>query len=61
MIAAIDDKAQALEEFYKDAERLSLRPHWLGGNTKPEPRADVRPWLWRWSDLRASLYRAAEV
>ncbi|HEX6513205.1 MAG TPA: cupin domain-containing protein, partial [Chloroflexota bacterium] len=34
---------------------------WLGGNAKPEPRADVRPWLWRWADLRAALYRAAEV
>src|SRR5205085_10528782 len=61
MIASVDDKAQALEEFYKQAERQALLPHWLGGNTKPEPRADVRPWLWRWSDLRAALYRAAEV
>ena len=55
------DRQHALEDFYQDAERQALSPHWLQGNTKPEPRGDVRPWLWRWSDLRAALYRAAEV
>jgi gentisate 1,2-dioxygenase len=55
------DRQEALDDFYKQAEGLALSPHWLQGNTKPEPRADVRPWIWRWTDLRAALYRAAEV
>lgn len=55
------DREQALQAFYEHADQLALSPHWLLGNTKPYPRADVRPWLWRWTDLRAALFEAAEV
>lgn len=55
------DREQALQQFYQHAEQLALSPHWLQGGTKPFPRAEVRPWLWRWRDLRAALFRAADV
>jgi len=61
MMAVAVDRERALEEFYREAERQALSPHWLQGNTKAEPRADVRPWLWRWTDLEACLRTAAEV
>ncbi|HLG72251.1 MAG TPA: cupin domain-containing protein [Chloroflexota bacterium] len=55
------DREKALTDFYAHADKLALAPHWLQGNTKPHPRGDVRPWLWRWKDLRAALFQAAEV
>jgi gentisate 1,2-dioxygenase len=61
MIASPETNAQALEAFYKEAERQALMPHWLQRTGANEPRADVRPWLWRWQDVRACLMRAGEV
>ncbi len=60
-MAIAADREHALQDFYKHADSLALSPHWLQGNTKPHPRADVRPYLWRWADLRAALFTAAEV
>jgi gentisate 1,2-dioxygenase len=60
MITA-DSRSEALHAFYAEAERQWLHPHWLREGSGSEPRADVRPWLWGWQQLRACMLTAAEV
>lgn len=60
-MVASTDKQAALQELYAEVERQALRPHWLYENETAEPRADVRPWLWRWENLRATLLKAGEI
>ncbi len=51
-----------LEDFYAELKRLSIVGHWQREQAvSNEPRADVRPWLWRWQDMRACALAAAEV
>ena len=50
-----------LDDFYADMKRLALVGHWQREQAvSNEPRADVRPWLWRWSEMRA-LHRRADM
>src|SRR5712692_814234 len=51
-----------LEDFYAELKRLSIVGHWQREQAvSNEPRADVRPWLWRWQDVRACALAGAEV
>lgn len=65
MIAQTPVDARKLEPFYDQLKGQRLQPLWLaaeqGREAKAEPKADVRPWLWHWRELRASLLQAAEL
>ena len=51
---SVDPKA-----FYEDAARLHLSPLWLRQGHAPHKRAV--PYLWKWSQVREQMLRAAEV
>ena len=57
-IAAVPENR--LNAFYAQVERQALHPLWLNQNVDA-PRADVRPWLWPWSVVRARMLEACEV
>ena len=52
-----------LKEFYQEAEERHLIPLWnITAQLLPsEPKTKVKPFLWRWSDLRRMAYRAGEL
>ena len=59
---ASSDTGSRIEElnlFYEEARRNHSRPLWLSEGNEPPPSAV--PFLWRWSDFRPLMYRAAEL
>ncbi len=57
------DEERELERFYADAAALDLQPLWTQTrNLLPdEPRPAAKPWLWRWTAVRALCERAARL
>jgi gentisate 1,2-dioxygenase len=49
-----------LEAFYEKVRRQSLCPLWQA-QTYDAPTSKIRPWLWRWDKLRASMLEACEI
>ncbi len=56
-------RAQALEAYYRDLERLHAGPLWtvLHEIVGRQPKPKAIPYLWRWSELRPQVYRAGEL
>ncbi len=49
-----------LQAFYERVDKECFHPLWLTENFDA-PTRDVRPWLWPWKILRASMLEACEV
>ena len=54
---------RGIEEFYREAEEKNLAPLWpvTAQLLPPEPKTKVKPFLWRWPELRRLMYRAGEL
>lgn len=51
------------QAYYDELARFNLKPLWavLGSIFTREPKTSVKPWVWRWQDVRPRLLRAAEL
>jgi gentisate 1,2-dioxygenase len=54
---------QELKAFYREAEERNLAPLWpvTAQLLPPEPKTKVKPFLWRWSELRRLMHQAGEL
>ena len=57
------DLDMGIKEFFLEAEEKHLAPLWpVTAELLPaEPETKVKPFLWRWADLRPMMYRAGEL
>ena len=53
----------SVEILNRDMAKKNLGGHWQLGfeNYAPYPETTVQPWLWKWTDVYASLMRAGDV
>jgi gentisate 1,2-dioxygenase len=54
---------QRLRDFYHEVEAANLAPLWpaTAQLLPPEPKTKVKPFLWRWSELRRLMHQAGEL
>lgn len=52
-----------LDQYYEGMKKKHLGPLWhdLGHMVTPEPVHDVKPYLWKWKDIRAYALTAGEL
>ena len=50
-----------LDAFYEELKGLNLAPLWTNQTGVGEPRSKVRPFLWKWRDLRPEALRALQL
>jgi gentisate 1,2-dioxygenase len=53
--------ADALQDFIGAVEQAHLDAPWTGGGMLQDPRPRVRPFLWRWAEIKPLLMRAGEL
>jgi|GEM_PF-6646495 len=61
MTKSTGEREMKLENFYREAEQKHFAPSWpvTAELLPPEAKTKVKPFLWRWSDLRPMMYRAS--
>ena len=59
MSYAVESNAR-LQAFYEKVRKQALCPLWQA-QTYDAPTGKIRPWLWRWETLRATMMEACEI
>ncbi|HLY66767.1 MAG TPA: cupin domain-containing protein, partial [Chloroflexota bacterium] len=62
-MAIVQDRESALQDFYQEVRSKGLEPLWLVAHeaNTDGPRLDVKPWIWRWRDIRPRMLQAGEL
>ena len=59
--SSITSSEAELRAYYEQLESMNMAPLWVQPETAPEPRSRLRPFRWRWQEMRPQALRALEL
>ena len=59
--SSITSSEAELQAYYRELESMNMAPLWVRPDAAPEPRSRLKPFRWRWREMRPQALRALEL
>ena len=59
--SSITSSEAELQAYYQELESMNMAPLWVRPDAAPEPRSRLKPFRWRWREMRPQALRALEL